>query len=413
MNAGQRLEIVSVVSLMGEAWAAAYSGPDRTDVLRDLALASGLAGEAANAALTGTFRGEVLIGLGAGSNVLRGLDGADTLIADANDTASYLGSDAAVDIALTRASQLGGHAEGDVLSGVTRVTGSGFADRISGSLVSLPNFRVAEVFNGGVGNDTLTGLYGDDSLFGGGDADRLYGGSDQDRLDGGLGDDGLYGGSGNDTLIGGDGADTLSGGTGADLMDGGRGSDTYTVDTAGDRVDEYGGLVFEIDTVIASASFTLAPLVSVEVLRTSDASATTTIDLTGNGRAQAITGNAGANRLAGGGGVDTLTGGAGADVFVFEVTPGARVQITDFDTGADVIELSSLVFAGLSQGALDPTAFAANFSGSPSAPWHRILYETTTGELWYDADGNGAGARVLVAELTAGLGLGAAQVWVA
>lgn len=57
-----------------------------------------------------------------------------------------------------------------------------------------------------------------------------------------------------------------------------------------------------------------------------------------------IDGGAGDDRLIGGGGPDTLTGGAGADVFryysVQDSPPGEGDLITDFERGADKIDLS-------------------------------------------------------------------------
>jgi len=59
-----------------------------------------------------------------------------------------------------------------------------------------------------------------------------------------------------------------------------------------------------------------------------------------------LSGGDGNDRIEGGGGADTLTGGAGADVFAYRAfgdsTGGARDTITDFVSGTDRIDLSSL-----------------------------------------------------------------------
>jgi Ca2+-binding RTX toxin-like protein len=73
------------------------------------------------------------------------------------------------------------------------------------------------IFDGGLGFDSITG---------GNLSDRLGGGADSDKVDGGPGDDFLRGGSGGDKLLGGPGRDTLKGGSGNDKLVGGPGKDT-------------------------------------------------------------------------------------------------------------------------------------------------------------------------------------------
>ena len=110
----------------------------------------------------------------------------------------------------------------------------------------------------------------------------------------------------------------------------------------------------------------LAAGASVETLRTTNAAATTAINLTGNNLANTIIGNAGANILNAGAGNDTLSGGLGNDILIGnlgrDVSTGGRRQrhlplsrgahspvgagadvILDFDdSGNDVIDLSAL-----------------------------------------------------------------------
>ena len=40
----------------------------------------------------------------------------------------------------------------------------------------------------------------------------------------------------------------------------------------------------------------------------------------------------------------------------------------------------------------------------------RVIYDRASGNLWYDADGSGRGAKVLVAELRDGTALGAGDI---
>ena len=90
------------------------------------------------------------------------------------------------------------------------------------------------IFNGGIGFDSLTGGGLNDTLNGGADSDKVdggggkdvvRGGGDSDKLIGGLGADSLFGGAGNDLLLGGPGRDFLKGGGGRDKLVGGPGKD--------------------------------------------------------------------------------------------------------------------------------------------------------------------------------------------
>lgn len=179
-------------------------------------------------------------------------------------------------------------------------------------------------------------------------ADAVFGGGLADVLTGNSGDDTLDGGAGNDQTFGGIGFDSLIGGDGRDRIEEGIGSDTL---------------------------------------------------IGGNGN----------DTLIGGASRDTLTGELGFDVFVFNVAPTNPTSyvITDFNPFFDSIQLASTAFVGLTVGALDAAAFAANLTGAPTDAMQRIIYDTDTGRLLFDSDGNGAGARIQVATLGTGLSLGA------
>jgi Ca2+-binding RTX toxin-like protein len=226
--------------------------------------------------------------------------------------------------------------------------------------------------------------------------------------------DTLNGATGNDSLWGGLGDDTFLFEAGRDVLHGGGGNDTFHVSTT-DRVFEAAG-EGTADRVIAYGNFTLGNGQGIEVLEA--ATGTTRIDLRGNGLANQITGNAGANllmglagrdtlsggggndTLAGGLGRDTLTGGAGADTFV--LIPGAANadRITDFTAGLDRLQIGAADFgAGLAPGTLDAAAFTANRGGQARAADDRLIYETDTGRLFFDADGDGDAARILIATL--------------
>ena len=219
-------------------------------------------------------------------------------------------------------------------------------------------------------------------------------------------DDILSGLAGNDVLIGNAGSDILDGGIGMDYMEGGLGNDIYTVDNTLDMVVETssaGGT----DWVKASVSHALGTNTENLTL-----TGTAAINGTGNTLANVIEGNAAANVLSGGagndvlmggGGNDTLVGGSGSDSFVFKVAPNASSNletVIDFQSGLDKIQLSRSVFTAL--GTASATLTQGQFwSGAGVVTGHdaddRVLYNTTTGALYYDADGSGSVAAVQIA----------------
>jgi Ca2+-binding RTX toxin-like protein len=209
-------------------------------------------------------------------------------------------------------------------------------------------------------------------------------------------------------LIGNYGANYLNGGGGADLLTGLNGNDTYVIDNAGDQVEEQAG--FGNDAVLTFVSWTLGVGQEVEVLSTAFQGGTGAIDLNGNNLAQTIYGNNGANVLNGGGGNDTLFGFGGADVFAFTTALGAgNVDvIADMSSGSDRIALDDAIFTALGGlGALNASAFVTGTAAADGDD--RIVYNSATGALLYDADGNGAIAAVQFATLQTGLAMTAAD----
>lgn len=95
------------------------------------------------------------------------------------------------------------------------------------STVSDPTEYSSDKFIGAPGHiNIFEGGLGFDSITGGNLNDRLSGGADSDKIDGGPGDDFLRGGAAADKLVGGPGRDTLKGGAGNDKLVGGPGRDT-------------------------------------------------------------------------------------------------------------------------------------------------------------------------------------------
>jgi Ca2+-binding RTX toxin-like protein len=188
-------------------------------------------------------------------------------------------------------------------------------------------------------------------------------------------------------------------------MIGGTGDDVYVVDNVGDTVSEVADQ--GTDTVQSSVSLTLSSYIEHLIL-----TSTRAINATGNALDNTLTGNSGVNLLNGGDGNDiligglgndTLTGGDGADQFVFNTALNARSNmdtITDFESGTDTIGLENSVMTalGLTAGTLTMEQF---YSSSTAVKGNdaddRIVYNTTTGALFYDADGSGSGAAIQIA----------------
>jgi len=185
------------------------------------------------------------------------------------------------------------------------------------------------------------------------------------------------------------------------------------VDNAGDRVIEASGA--GTDLVLSSVSFNLTGQAIENLTLTGGAA----INGIGNGLANRITGNdaanllqggtGGADTLDGGLGADTLTGGTGPDAFLFGAALGGSNidHITDFSVPDDHILLSSAIFAGLPTGVVGASAFVIGAMAADALD--RIIYNSATGALFYDADGTGAGGAVQFARLNSGLALTSAD----
>lgn len=388
-----------------------------------------------NLVLTGTaaLRGQgnglsnVLAGNG-GANRLEGGDGADTLQGGGGpDTLSGDGGD----------DSLWGGAGDDSLEG-----GEG-----------------ADLLRGGEGADTLVGGPGNDLLYIDADdvivetpgegIDTVFSVATVDlrlaRFDGienavlaGTAQADLTGDAGDNRLTGNTAANRLDGAGGSDVLAGRGGDDTYRIDVATTTVVELPG--GGIDTVESTISGTTTLAFNVENLLllagagdgvgnklgnvlqgNADANLLLGLggadSLWGGEGADRLDGGDGADTLAGGAGADTLVGGAGADRFRFDTpaSAGNADTVTTFTPGVDVLAFPGTVFAGLGpQGVLDAQVFST-FSGAagvyaqPAGAAHRLVFNSATGELWFDSDGSGAGAGVLVATVY-GPGLAAASL---
>jgi len=123
-----------------------------------------------------------------------------------------------------------------------------------------------------------------------------------------------------------------------------------------------------------------------------------------------LNGGDGGDLLDGGLAADTLTGGAGADSFRFSTAlGGGNVDwIKDFMVADDTILLDNLIFTNVgADGALASGAFHGSAAGMAQDADDRIIYDTDSGALSYDADGTGAVAAVQYAQLGTNLNLSA------
>jgi Ca2+-binding RTX toxin-like protein len=134
--------------------------------------------------------------------------------------------------------------------------------------------------------------------------------------------------------------------------------------------------------------------------------------LPGVSGADELIGGGGSDLLDGGLGRDTLTGGTGEDAFRFSTALGSSNvdRIMDFKVSDDTILLDSLIFASAgADGALALGAFHRSAAGVAHDADDRIIYDTNSGELFYDADGTDAVGAIRFARLSTNLNLSAAD----
>ncbi|OGT79380.1 MAG: hypothetical protein A3H91_00725 [Gammaproteobacteria bacterium RIFCSPLOWO2_02_FULL_61_13] len=230
---------------------------------------------------------------------------------------------------------------------------------------------------------------------------------------GGSGNDSLLGNSAANVLTGGAGNDKLNGKGGTDLLEGGPGNDTYTIDSASEI--NTGTADAGTDLVKSKITYTLEPEQENLTLAGTGITNGTGNDLgnklTGNGAANVLSGEAGDDTLFGDLGKDTLVGGDGADVFRFgaKLGGGNVDRISDFTSGEDTLKLADDIFIRLKEAINNETAagqvvlrdseFIANPAGVAEDAGDRIIYNTTTGGVYYDPDGTGAQAAIKFAVL--------------
>ena len=389
-----------------------------------------LAAELENLVLTGTGNvngtgnGVVNVLTGnSGANVLDGGVGADTMQGGlGNDVyvvdngldkvieAAAGGTDT-VNASITH--QIAAEVENLTLTGAAAI--NGFGNALANTLTGN---GAANRLDGGLGADTLKGGLGDDIYVvdQAGDSISELAGQGTDKVESAvsftlaaalenlsLTGSGDTNGTGNlfaNTMIGNSGANRLDGGGGADSMNGGLGNDTYVVDNVGDVVIE-SSATGGSDTVESSVSYTLGATLELLTLTGGNA-----INGTGNAQGNTLVGNNAANTLSSllgddslfaKGGNDTIVTGGGADGIYFDTALNAATNvdaITDFSVVSDLMYLDDAVFSAIAGGSLAAGAFRLG-TGALDAD-DRILYDAATGRIFYDADGNAAGASAIL-----------------
>lgn len=123
--------------------------------------------------------------------------------------------------------------------------------------------------------------------------------------------------------------------------------------------------------------------------------------LVGGAGNDVLSGRRGNDKFIAGGGNDLMSGGAGDDAFIFNAPLNASTnvdRISDFRSGDDMLQLDDAVFAGLAAGALDAGAFALSTSAGEADD--RIIYDQSTGNLFFDGNGGARDDLTLFARLT-------------
>ncbi|MCM8636354.1 MAG: hypothetical protein NFW15_10475 [Candidatus Accumulibacter sp.] len=343
---------------------------------------------------TGNALNNMLTGNG-GANLLDGGLGADTVFGGAGDD-TYVVDNLADKVfeTATASSPVDSGGNDTVRSSVSWTLGN-FVENLvlvgSDHLGATGN-ALANTLRGNAGNNVLDGKAGIDVLDGGEGSDLYLIAAASEHPAAEIADSGR---SGSDELrFAATTASTLT------LFADDRGIERVVIGSGlGQTAVSSGTVALNVDAALVDNALSILGNAGANIL-----SGTSHADtLNGGGGADRLLGGDGNDRLLGGTGNDSLTGGAGADRFVLDQALSAtsnRDLLTDFLPGSDQIELSLAVFRALGgvPGGLSSEQF---WSGAGVTRAHdasdRLIYNTTTGDLYYDADGNGSGAAVAIA----------------
>ncbi|SJM94303.1 putative calcium-binding protein [Crenothrix polyspora] len=204
----------------------------------------------------------------------------------------------------------------------------------------------------------------------------------------------IIGSTGNDTLIGDSFNNQFTGDLGNDTLEGGEGIDTVIFSNA------YRAVTVNL-TAGSATGQGIDKLTNIENIVGSNYNDV----LTGSNAINLIKANAGNDSLNGRLGNDILTGGLGQDKFIFNTAIKANIdKITDFSVVNDTVQLENAIFTQLtSTGVINSGYFKIAKVAADSNDY--LVYDKTTGALFYDADGNGAQIAVQIATVGVNLAL--------
>lgn len=442
-----------------------YSGDDANNELTGSAGNDVLNGLGGNDTLFGGSGNDTLNG-GAGVDRMEGGSGndiymvdnsADTVIEDINGGIDTVQINVPVQTwkPSNTVYTLGANVENGIIAAPTEpppiiVTATG-ATTTAGSLYGN---ALDNILNGAAMlSNYLYGNAGNDSLYGGDRQDMLVGGNGDDYIDGGTGSDNIAyhtastGVTVNLSITGaqntvGAGMDTL---LNVENILGSSYNDTLTGNAANNRFQSMGGNdvidggdgafdLIEFTNVFAAVNVNMSDwsiqstnmqrigtltLSNIEGVSGSVYNDTLTGSsgadyLNGYAGNDVIDGGAGDDYLAGGSSADTLTGGEGKDTFILGSDRGLGIQnsvdtITDFNLIDDSFRLISAdftVFIGVTGGLASSNFVAGADKTTATDADDYIIYNSTNGNVFYDADGSGSSySSVLIADVTNGLAL--------
>ncbi|MCZ8126683.1 MAG: pre-peptidase C-terminal domain-containing protein [Microcystis sp. LE19-114.1B] len=195
-------------------------------------------------------------------------------------------------------------------------------------------------------------------------------------------------------------ASSTNGGTASESITGQLSAGTYYI-----RVYPYSG---DTNYNLSVSAVSLAPVNNLSLIGDN-----TNNVLTGGLGNDTLEGLGGNDTLNGGAGNDTLTGGTESDYFTFNTPTEGIDRITDFSVIDDTIVVSATGFSGglVAGAAIIPNQLVIG-SGATTLN-HRFIYNSSTGALFFDADGNGALASTQIATLNPNLALTHQDIYVA
>lgn len=370
------------------------------------------------------------------ANILMGGAGVDTLMGGAGDDLYIVDDEDLIYETASIASTTDAGGVDEVKSSITRTLGA-FLENLTltgTTAINSTGNSLANTLTGNSAANTLSGLAGNDTLIGGAGRDNLTGGNGSDTLVinavvGTSSDSGRVAVTGTTNDVGQDkingfnlSSDTIKV-VATNVSNFVHGNDTAigtatgTANTGlqGDFTTLTGLIELtkvtnnnwnnkgDIAITFVSPSTTLTEANFEARLQYNLTGTTGNNTLKGGNLADILDGNGGNDILTGGGGHDTLTGGTGQDIFRFNSVLSATRNmdsITDFNVTDDTIQLENtgnglfnaltgaVLVGGGTTGTLVTGAFHSGTMNVATEADDRIIYNSSTGALYYDADGS-------------------------